>query len=233
MSDKILVLNGESYASAVKDIGPVVTDMTEFLHKPTDFRCVLFTGGEDVSPELYDDASPKGYCHNNELRDKVEQNVFKLAYANNIAMAGICRGIQFLNVMAGGKLIHHLDGHSVGKSHLMTTTIQEAPILVNSLHHQAVIPPDDAVIIGWSTVQLSKKYIGFQDHHINYDGKEIEAMVIPKYNIFAVQYHPEMMSEDSTGYIFFNAGLTTFLEMGADEFVKEFRYGEQNGTVQA
>jgi len=222
MGKKILVLNGPSYASAVKGIGEVELDMTTFLQNPKAFQCVLFTGGADVSPDLYDDYSPKGVCATNPLRDKIEVSVFKTAKKHGIAMAGICRGLQFLNVMAGGKLIHHLDGHA-GQPHLMSIGIQEDPILVNSLHHQAAITTHEIHVIGWSTKRLSKRYVGYMDRHLNYEDKEVEAIVVPKDNIFAVQYHPEMMKEDSSGWIFFNAGLLTFLELGAEKFLKEFQ----------
>lgn len=232
MTDKILVLNGPSYANAVDGIGEVVNDLNIFLTKPSDFKCILFTGGEDVNPELYDDFSPKNVCGFNPHRDKVEANIFKLAKKYEIPMAGICRGMQFLNVMAGGKLIHHLDNHT-GTSHLMSTPIQEDPILVNSLHHQAAIPPLEATVIGWSTKNLSERYIGYMDKHFDYPGKEVEAIVVPKDNIFAVQYHPEMMDENSNGYIFFNAGLMMFLDMGPEQFLKEFKYEGYNGSANA
>jgi gamma-glutamyl-gamma-aminobutyrate hydrolase PuuD len=232
MSSKILVLNGESYAKALKGFGEITTDLSDFLREPWNFRCVMFTGGEDVTPELYDDFSPKNICGYNRSRDKVETEVFNLCKKHTVAMTGICRGSQFLNVMSGGKLIHHLDGHA-GSNHLMSTYVQEDPILVNSLHHQAIITGPGVHIVGWSTKRLSKKYIGYMDKHFDYQDKEVEAIVVPEHDIFAVQYHPEMMLEDSTGYIFYNAGLTMFLEMGADKFLKEFKCGENHGSVQA
>lgn len=230
MTDKILVLNGPSYASAVDGIGEIITELVEFIKAPHEFNCVLFTGGEDVDPELYDDFSPKNICGFNTSRDLVEVDVFNMAKKHDIAMAGICRGMQFLNVMAGGKLIHHLDNHA-GSSHLMSTVIQEDPILVNSLHHQAALPGEGTHVIGWSTKNLSKSYIGYMDKHMDYDGKEVEAIVVPKDNIFAVQYHPEMMKEDSNGYIFFNAGLMTFLELGPEKFLREFKYEGYDDTA--
>jgi len=228
--NKILVLNGPSYAQALDGFTGVTHDMQEFLREPWNFKCVMFTGGEDVSPELYDDFSPKDICQNSEVRDKIEVHAFKVCKKYDIPMTGICRGSQFLNVMAGGKLIHHLDNHA-GRNHLMSIHIQKDPILVNSLHHQAIIPGVGVEVIGWSTKNLSERYVGYMDKHFDYQGPEVEAIVVPKDNIFAVQYHPEMMLEDSSGYIFYNAGLTMFLEMGAEKFLKEFKTGEKHGYV--
>ena len=97
---KCLVVHGFSYRDAL--IGNLFDTWTEdwpkFLDKPKDFGLVLFTGGEDVHPSLYNDTSPKRYCATNLSRDKIEQDIFKVALDNSIPMTGICRGSQFLNV---------------------------------------------------------------------------------------------------------------------------------------
>src|SRR5438309_1359385 len=62
-------------------------------------------------------------------------------------MAGICRGSQFLNVMAGGRLCQHLDGH--GSWHDMETSDGRS-FEVSSTHHQMMLPPEGAKVIGWS-----------------------------------------------------------------------------------
>lgn len=37
-------------------------------------------------------------------------------------MVGICRGAQFLNVMAGGKMIQHVEGHAIHGTHEIVVT---------------------------------------------------------------------------------------------------------------
>ena len=62
---------------------------------------ILFTGGQDVAPALYgQEPLPLcGECH--EGRDKLEQALFKAAFQADLPIFGICRGMQFINVMMG------------------------------------------------------------------------------------------------------------------------------------
>lgn len=197
MAKKILVVSGPSYYRAVKRLGEYSSNITAFIRNPTEFSLVVFTGGEDISPELYGDVS-FGMCHYNLARDEFEQGIFKLALKNNIPMTGICRGVQFLNVMAGGKMIHHLDKHA-GRDHTMATSCGEV-ITVNSLHHQMLLVPETAHVVGWSDKRLSSRYFGNNDELIEAPQKEVEAVIFPTIGAAGVQYHPEMMPEDSKGF---------------------------------
>lgn len=220
MTKKILVVNGASYYKAVKYLGDYSGDVNRFLRSPENFSLVLFTGGEDISPELYGNVSPR-LCYHNIDRDRYEQVIFDQAIKYNIPMTGICRGLQFLNVMAGGKMIHHLDGHT-GAMHDMSTYRGET-ILVNSLHHQMVLPPETSYVIGWSSKQRSKQYFGNNDDLIDAPQKEVEAVIYPTIKAAGVQYHPEMMSEDSTGYKWYEALVKTLLDIkNMDEMVTKY-----------
>lgn len=57
----------------------------------------------------------------------VEKETGLLVLYNNakrlqIPMVGICRGAQFLNVMAGGKMIQHVEGHAIHGTHEIVVT---------------------------------------------------------------------------------------------------------------
>ena len=204
MTKAIMILNGPSYGNALGSMGPKETDPEEFLKSPKEFRLVLFTGGSDVTPDLYGHSSPKNLCHCNPMRDALEKKVFEAAVENEIPMAGICRGFQFINVMAGGTLVHHLGGHE-SCDHYMECQHNGKIINVNSLHHQMVIPPKNAFITGWCPVRLSKIYYGDEDKPMDWAGPEVEAAIFPDIKAFGVQYHPEIMSSISEGYtLFFN-----------------------------
>lgn len=68
----------------------------------------LFTGGHDVSPELYGVSRkyPNVICC--KKRDEMEGALMKRALEENKSILGICRGIQFLNVYLGGSLYQDL-----------------------------------------------------------------------------------------------------------------------------
>lgn len=223
MGNRILVLNGMSYAAALRDLGDVTYQVTDLYKRPQDFCLVLFTGGEDVSPEFYGETSPKGQCWHNIKRDEMEKQVFDFAELHDIPMAGICRGIQFLNVMAGGRLMHHINGHGGSKHIMKLRTGQE--IFVNSLHHQMVIPHQRAEIIGVSKTRISDIYISISDEPIEYNGSEVEAAIFPDKHAFGVQYHPEMMDERSGGYEFFHRMVKNALSLDWDTFITAYTKG--------
>jgi putative glutamine amidotransferase len=226
LGNRILVLNGMSYAAALRDIGDVTYQVSDLYRRPQDFCLVLFTGGEDVSPSFYGESSPKGQCWHNIRRDEMEKQVFEFANLNNIPMAGICRGIQFLNVMAGGRLMHHISGHGGSTHYMRLSTGQE--IRVNSLHHQMVIPHKRAEIIGVSRERLSNIYVSIADEPIEYMGAEVEAAIFPEINAFGVQYHPEMMDERSEGYDFFHRMVKNALSLDWQTFITAYTEGLDN-----
>ena len=198
---KILIVNGDSYGKAVLGLGDLVNDPEAMFREPEQFSLVMFTGGEDVTPELYGESSPKGYCGNSRHRDLMEIKIFEFARKHNIRTIGICRGIQFINMMSGGTMFHHVENHG-GCNHIMATSRGEE-VLVNSYHHQMVLPPRDAHLIGWSKERRSKLYYGDMDLLVPSPSYETEAVLFPNTESAGAQYHPEMMSRSSDGYAWF------------------------------
>jgi gamma-glutamyl-gamma-aminobutyrate hydrolase PuuD len=226
MSNKILVLNGPSYRSPVEGLGDVTIRAEEFLDKPEEFKLVLFTGGEDVTPMLYGDTSPRGVCHYSTERDRFEIDIYEMALHHGIKMAGICRGVQFLNVMAGGRMMHNVTNHA-GMNHLMKIS-NGSEFLVNSYHHQMILPPVGAKIIGWSAINLSRSYIGNADLNVDYHGKENEAVIFPKIKAFGVQYHPEVMAENTAGFDYYREMIINALGLSWEEFITAYTRGTDN-----
>ena len=75
-------------------------------------RCVLFTGGEDVSPSLY--YQPEEWHGIEEERDyNAERDIsdyLTMAYCldNDIPVMGFCRGMQMLGVISGAEFIQDI-----------------------------------------------------------------------------------------------------------------------------
>jgi gamma-glutamyl-gamma-aminobutyrate hydrolase PuuD len=218
---KILVVNGYNYGKAIEGLGEITGNTGAFLSEPEAFDLVFFTGGEDVTPELYEESSPKGYCYNNLDRDLQEIELWQLAREKGIRCIGICRGIQFINVMSGGKMMHHITGHS-GCMHDMTTSLGDT-MVVNSTHHQMVIPRKDHHVIGWSTQHRSKEYIGNWDLVVPKPVKEVEAVLFPNTESAGVQYHPEAMAKGCAGYNwFYDLARRMLEERDFSEIVKHY-----------
>jgi gamma-glutamyl-gamma-aminobutyrate hydrolase PuuD len=64
---------------------------------------LLFGGGADVFPERYEGSPKQGYRYDL-ARDDMEASWAAAALEHDIPILGICRGMQMLNVLAGGAL---------------------------------------------------------------------------------------------------------------------------------
>lgn len=215
--NKILIVNGTSYGLPVESLGDLSYKVSDFFDNPHEYKLVLFTGGSDVSPEYYGHTSPKNMCHSWPERDALEAQIFKVAIEHNIKMTGICRGAQFINVMSGGTMMHHIDNHASVTGHQMTT-LSGRELYVNSLHHQMIVPGDDGVVLGWSKNNQSKRYFGDKDEMVEYHGKEVEVIYYPQTLCVGVQYHPEMMNKDSDGFNYYKDLVDDFLNMTIEDF---------------
>lgn len=229
---KILVVDGGPYyGKALANLGEIEYDPSKLVTEGSKFKLVLFTGGEDITPSYYGDESPKGMCHYHEGRDRAEAEILGMVRALGIRCIGICRGTQFLNVMAGGKMIHDADNHS-GTTHNMTTAMGET-FRINSLHHQMVIPPETAELIGWSSDRESTRYYGNHDELVEGPELEPEAVLLPTLESAGVQYHPETMPEDTTGWRWFNQLAKDLIEVeDFNDIVRKYT-GDQKWASQS
>lgn len=226
---KMLILNGSSYARAVEGLGVPSFDPTDFMNHPNEYSLVLFTGGEDVHPSLYNETSPRGLCCASLSRDKQEMAVFEFALRNKIPMTGICRGSQFLNVMNGGRMIHHMDGHT-GIRHLFANRRDDKVFEVTTTHHQMSIPSKHGIIVGWCPEKRATIFIGDKDEPTQWAGPEVEALLYPRTRCFAVQYHPEYMDRNSEGYKWYRQAVKDLLEMDIYSFTQIYTGGERYGV---
>jgi acyl-CoA reductase-like NAD-dependent aldehyde dehydrogenase/anthranilate/para-aminobenzoate synthase component II len=127
-----------------------------------------------------------------------EAYIYHYAKANKIPVLGICRGLQLINVLEGGKLIQdlgdeknkaHRKDEGIDKAHevalvhgtLLQQIIGEQTISVNSAHHQAI----DSLHLGHN---LLANAFSSPDHiieGIEYKNKNGLGFML------AVQWHPE------------------------------------------
>lgn len=206
---KVLVVDcSRNYRNLIESMGHEVSmvnridDAAKFNY--CDVDVVLFTGGADVNPKLY------GHTQHpttiiSELSDELCLTVFNKAKQDNptIKFAGICRGSQFLCVMAGGKLVQDLQGHAVYGTH-ETIDYEGASHEVTSTHHQMQYPCDVQHKVLAASVGLSK------NPQMHIDGQVVpvdlpmdyEAVWYPGIKALAFQPHPEFGGADSTKKLF-------------------------------
>jgi putative glutamine amidotransferase len=161
---------------------------------------VLFTGGGDVDPAHYHDARHPNTNEPDPARDAFELALAKLALAKGTPLLAICRGLQVVNVAAGGTLMqdipaqlnqalgHQVDSPASAIAHevwvtagtalarVMQEELDGSEVLqVNSRHHQAI----------------GKTAEGFTISATAPDGI-VEAIERPSARFcIAVQWHPE------------------------------------------
>ncbi len=119
---------------------------------------VLFTGGEDVDPTLYQESVKYDNVRVNRERDDFEMALLDQAMNRRLPILGICRGVQMINVKFGGTLyqdlagdrgpefVHRQQGSRSETTHEVTLTDPDSRLgeavsgscRVNSLHHQAI-----------------------------------------------------------------------------------------------
>lgn len=180
-------------------LGEIERERSEFLADPKSFDLVCFTGGEDVSPELYGHRNIQSGC--SARRDEREQQVFDLAKQWKIPMTGICRGSQFLNVQMGGTMVQHLRKGHGGSPH-MSHTVDGQQFEVTSSHHQMSVLGNGGILLGWADTELPvdalvydgdpREALALYDALLDEDRCLVtEAFAYPGADIFAVQHHPE------------------------------------------
>jgi putative glutamine amidotransferase len=75
---------------------------------------LLLTGGEDVDPARYGQATHPSVVDVDPARDEFEINLVSEARRRNLPIFAICRGIQLLNVACGGTLIQDIPSEVAG-----------------------------------------------------------------------------------------------------------------------
>ncbi len=163
--DPTIVL-GESYTQAVLTAGgvPVIIPLDlpdEALQELVDrLDGILFTGGGDIHGRYYQAENHPMVRGIDEDRDRIEIGLFKDLVHSGKPFLGICRGIQLINIAAGGTLYADIQDQMPGGmkhawhagyprdflAHEVEVTegsrlrqiLGQRRTGVNSLHHQGV-----------------------------------------------------------------------------------------------
>jgi putative glutamine amidotransferase len=69
---------------------------------------LVFSGGSDLDPDLYDDEPHEATAGVVPERDRAELALLEAALARDMPVLAVCRGSQLLNVARGGDLVQHL-----------------------------------------------------------------------------------------------------------------------------
>lgn len=157
---------------------------------------LVLSGGTDVDPKWFDQEPRYNLLEIVPQRDSLEIELAREARKVGLPILGICRGLQVINIAAGGEIYQDIENqventlrhsqdaprwhptHSIGvrSGSLLGKVLGEENISVNSFHHQSVQEVAD----------------GFQICATSSDGI-IEAIEQEGGYQLGVQWHPESM----------------------------------------
>lgn len=208
LEEKQQILLRETYTNAILEAGglpvilPTVSDdgiIDELLEQ---IDGLLLSGGGDVDPAYYGEEKAPECGEPNARRDDFELRITKKAKDLRMPIFGICRGVQVLSVVYGGKLIQDIPS-ACGIAHdrhrqpepfdvhwheiqlmnggILSRIAGQARAMTNSMHHQSITVPGGTLMVEATT-----------------DDGIIEA-VSDRENeaVFGVQFHPEFLTETS------------------------------------
>lgn len=187
--------------NAIPIMFPLSTDKTNLDRCYDMVDGILFTGGHDINPKLYNQEKKEVCGVQCDKRDEMESYLFKKAIKDDKPILGICRGIQLFNALLGGTLYQDLPTehsseikhtmikpynrgiHSVDilKSTPLYKIIEVDKLSVNSYHHQAI-------------KDLAPSLVA---NAISEDGLIEAISMTNKKFVMAVQWHPEFLWKNS------------------------------------
>lgn len=187
---KILILRGDSlnYRKPFDSWGTIY-DNPDVME---DCDLIVFTGGTDITTKLYGQPKLGTTDTPDRQRDTLEHAIYVRALILQLPMVGICRGMQFLNIMNNGTLIQHIEEHTMS-THSITNTDNYGVVRVAGDHHQSILPTGNYKLIDSSS-----------------DGV-VETIFWNNTRCLGVQWHPEWMEENSKARIYFNDLLNEYV----------------------
>lgn len=192
-------MKGIEKAGGVPVMLPLTANAEILKRLAAQYDGFLFTGGHDISPQLYGTEKSHFCGEICEERDTMEKCLIEEALCLDKPVLGICRGIQILNAVLGGTLYQDLPAEHPSKleHHQMPpydkpiykvdlelgsplfSLLRKQTLEVNSYHHQAIKTLSDKL------VPMAYAEDGL-----------IEAVYLPDTHfVWAVQWHPEFSYE--------------------------------------
>ena len=143
---------------------PAATSDAEVLDR---LDAVVFAGGADLDPALYDQPAHERTTGLRPERDAAEVPLMRAALDRDLPLLGICRGMQVLSVVSGGTLQQHLpdvvghEGHRPQPGVYGRHGVRLAPgslahrllgdeVSVPSYHHQGLASAGSLTVTGWA-----------------------------------------------------------------------------------
>ncbi|MGV1050165.1 MAG: gamma-glutamyl-gamma-aminobutyrate hydrolase family protein [Solirubrobacterales bacterium] len=164
---------------------------------------LLLIGGADLDPASYGQEQTPRTEAMYPLRDGFELALVRAAFAADVPVLGICRGLQILNVATGGTLHQHLGDAGFAEHRPLPGSLDERT------HHEVEVEPDSLL----ARATGAERETVNSHHHQGVDavgeGGRVVARSLPDGGVEAiewprlrhalgVQWHPEALELDAT-----------------------------------
>jgi len=153
---------------------------------------LLFSGGSDLDPDLYDQEPHPATSGVVAERDRAELTLLEAALARDMPILAVCRGSQVLNIARGGDLVQHLPDVVGDEKHKHTPgTFADHDVTLEPGTRLAGLLGDRAPVKSHHHQGIGRLGDGLQVAAYAEDGT-VEAVEDPSHRFaFGVLWHPE------------------------------------------
>ena len=175
-----------AYTTYFQNLGITLFPVSNYCKTPTKYLdnadLLILTGGGDIPSRYYAD---RRIAHEQVNRDRVEAQLVEYCFSHGIPILAICRGMQFVNGLLGGK-VRSLNSvgavYTVRQDHPVLLCAQNRKIWVNHYHNDCILKSDLADEL--KIIALDECY------------GVVEAFACADKKLLAFQWHPERVYED-------------------------------------
>lgn len=142
---------------------------------------LIVVGGGALDPKWYDREHEEETQPN---RDRTEAKMIRYCVEHGIPIIATCRGMQYINVLYGGKLSYHPElpvDRPRGKDHRVHLLTENRDIYVNNFHQDVIF--EDRLAPCFTPMAID------EENHV------VEAYYSEKMKLLALQWHPERQFE--------------------------------------
>jgi len=168
---------------------------------------LLFTGGEDIAPAYYGEARDERCQEPDPERDLFEIHLARAGLDRRVPVLGICRGLQILNVAAGGTLYQDITCRPGTRDYHSTSLANRGQLihrvrLVQGSRLRGIMGVAESQVTSTHHQFVKDLAPGFRVSAESAEDGIVEGIERPEVPfLLAVQWHPERLYADHAAHL--------------------------------